>query len=98
VKDMSKNIDTIAVSSASGIAAGSFAYASAVKSMGIMATCLWKLGVPMVALMSGPAIVATAAGAAVVGGGAYFIGKAIASNKINLEDIARENNFKDGPQ
>ena len=95
---MSKSIDTIAVSSASGIVGGSVAYVSAVKGMGIVATLLWKAGLPMVVLMSGPAIVATAASAAVVGGGAYFVGKTIASHKSKLEDIAHENGFKDGPQ
>lgn len=95
---MSKNMDTAIVSAASGVTGGAVAYASAVNSMGIFSFCLWKLGIPMVALMSGPVIVATAVGAAVVGGGAYCVGKAIVSHKANLEDVAHKNDFKDGPQ
>jgi len=95
---MSKNIDTIAVASASGIIGGSVAYVSAVEGMGIVATFLWQAGLPVVALMSGPVIVAAAVGTAVVGGGAYCVGKAIVSHKNKLADIAHENGFKDGPQ
>jgi hypothetical protein len=95
---MIKNIDTIAVSGASGILGGSVAYISAVKGMGIVTTLLWQAGLPVVILMSGPIIVATAVGAAVVGGGAYCVGKAIVFHKAKLEDIAHKNDFKDGPQ
>ncbi|MEI7636239.1 MAG: hypothetical protein WCJ37_02965 [Syntrophus sp. (in: bacteria)] len=95
---MSKNMDTIMVSGASGVASGSVAYVSAVKSMGFISTLLWKAGVPMVAMMSGPAIVATAAAGAMLGGSAYFIGKAFVSRTAKLENIAHKYDFEDGPQ
>jgi hypothetical protein len=95
---MKRNMDTLAVTTASGAAGGAVAYAVAVKSLGLVSLCLWKLGLPMVSLISGPAIIGVAAASAVVGGGVYSITRGIASRCEKLERIADENNFQDGSQ
>ncbi|MDD4358106.1 MAG: hypothetical protein PHN98_12755, partial [Smithellaceae bacterium] len=65
---MKNKMDTVAVTGASGVAGGALAYGAAVKGLGFVSFGLWKLGVPMVAIFSGPAIIGVAAATAVVGG------------------------------
>jgi len=97
---MKSKLDTVVVTMASGAVGGAAAYSSAVSSMGFLSFCLWKVGVPMVAIFSGPAIAATAtaAAAAVAGGGAYCVVKGIASRREKLERVASEYDFRDGIQ
>lgn len=95
---MTSKLDTVVVTMASGAVGGAAAYSSAVSSMGFLSFCLWKVGVPMVAIFSGPAIAATAAAAAVVGGGAYCVVKGIASRREKLKRVASEYDFRDGIQ
>ncbi|MEI6313321.1 MAG: hypothetical protein WCO89_00515 [Syntrophus sp. (in: bacteria)] len=95
---MKSKLDTVVVTMASGAVGGAAAYSSAVSSMGFISFCLWKVGIPMVAILSGPAIAATATAAAVVGGGAYCVVKGIASRREKLERVASEYDFRDGIQ
>jgi hypothetical protein len=95
---MKSKLDTVAVTGASGAVGGAVAYGAAVKGMGLLSFGLWKLGVPMVAILSGPAIIATAAVTAAVGGGAYGAVKAIKSRREKLEQVAKDNNLQDGSQ
>jgi hypothetical protein len=95
---MKKNLDTIVVSAASAAMGGTAAYSSAVGSMGIIHFLLWKIGLPVVALSSGPVIMASAVTGAVVGGGAYGVWKGISNRKEKLKKIAKKNDFQDGSQ
>jgi hypothetical protein len=102
---MSKNFETLAMTSAGGLSAGTVAYASAVKGLGLGAWFLWKMGLPVILMTQGPVIImAAGAGAAVVGGsyallkGGYAVKKAICDRAERLNRVANEYHFEDGPQ
>ncbi|HOQ42870.1 MAG TPA: hypothetical protein PK178_11990 [Smithellaceae bacterium] len=84
---MKSKLDTLAVTTASGVAGGAVAYGAAVKSLGFLSFGLWKLGVPMIAIFSGPVIIGAAAATAVVGGGVYCIAKGIVSQRAKQEQV-----------